>query len=56
MRPVDPAQRILPSHLVKRSEKQPERRETVPGKSPRQRPRMPTGHKPDDEHSVDELA
>jgi len=57
MKPVDPTQRILPSHLVKRPDKKQKRRETVPGGQRNQRRKMPSGHKPgDDEHIVDELA
>ncbi len=57
MKPVDTMKPVLPPHLVKRPETKQERRETVPGDRKRRRPKLPTGHKPDDsDHIVDELA
>ena len=59
MKTVDHVLPTLPSHLVRRPEGKSERRETVPSDRRKRKPRMPTGHKSDDDGApphIDELA
>ena len=57
MKPIDHIAPSLPSHLVRRPEGKDERRESVPGRRRKPRPKLPTGHKPGEPgHIVDELA
>ena len=56
MRGIDHIQRSIPSHRLKKTEDKSQRREAGTGKKRKAGHKMPTEHKPDSDHIVDELA